>query len=152
MNARHQVRRDAALAVRIASQAMSGERRLGITDAAFNFREIAKQMLLLEDHLFQPHKFCPDCIRKHLLTIEALAEEAVTLGTELYWEAMGENMAEQARKWLIEITDGSSPPAVAGAIREFRKFLTGMVYDPRDLTARVASLHLARQHRCPHRA
>jgi hypothetical protein len=42
-------------------------------------REILKQMVLLEDHLFQSHKRCKDCIRKHFLTIEALAEECVTL-------------------------------------------------------------------------
>ena len=46
---------------------------------SLNAREIIKQSLLLEDHLFQPTKKCADCIRKHFCMLEALAEEAVTL-------------------------------------------------------------------------
>jgi hypothetical protein len=50
-----------------------------VLDPNFNLREVAKQLILLEDHLFHEGKRCQDCIRKHLLTIEALLEEAVTL-------------------------------------------------------------------------
>jgi hypothetical protein len=51
--------------------------------AAFNIREIVKQMLLLEDHLYHADKRCAECIAKHFLTIEALSEEGVTLdGTD----------------------------------------------------------------------
>lgn len=59
----------------------SGQRRvlLPIMDPVFNMREILKQVVLLEDHLFQRQKRCRDCINKHFLTIEALAEEAITL-------------------------------------------------------------------------
>ena len=53
--------------------------KLPIMDPLFNLREAAKQLLLLEDHLAHPAKFCPDCIRKHLLTAEAFLEEAVGL-------------------------------------------------------------------------
>ena len=52
---------------------------LPIMRPTFNAREIIKQNLLLEDHLFSPEKRCADCINKHFLTIEALAEEAVSL-------------------------------------------------------------------------
>jgi len=52
---------------------------LPIFEPMHNAREIAKQLVLLEDHLAHPSKHCPDCIRKHLLTAEALAEEAVSL-------------------------------------------------------------------------
>ncbi len=45
----------------------------------FNLREIGKQMILLEDHLFNPYRRCTDCITKHTLMIEALIEEAITL-------------------------------------------------------------------------
>ena len=45
----------------------------------FNLREVAKNMILLEDHLFHEGKRCQDCIFKHCLTIEALLEEGVTL-------------------------------------------------------------------------
>jgi hypothetical protein len=51
-----------------------------LMDPGYNLREVAKQLVLLEDHLFQEAKRCPDCIRKHFLTVEALLEEAVTLG------------------------------------------------------------------------
>ena len=52
---------------------------LPIMSPLFNLREICKQMSLLEDHLNNVRKRCPDCIRKHFLTIEALFEEAVSL-------------------------------------------------------------------------
>lgn len=52
---------------------------LPVMRPTFNIREIIKQNLLLEDHLFCPKKRCRDCVNKHFLTIEALAEEAVTL-------------------------------------------------------------------------
>lgn len=45
----------------------------------FNLREVAKNMILLEDHLFHEGKRCQDCIFKHCLTIEALLEEGITL-------------------------------------------------------------------------
>lgn len=45
--------------------------------AFFNLREIIKQMILLEQHYsINP---CLECMLKHLLTIEALTEEAATL-------------------------------------------------------------------------
>ena len=52
---------------------------LPILNPKFNLREICKNCILLEDHLFQKRKRCKDCIKKHFLTIEALAEEAITL-------------------------------------------------------------------------
>jgi hypothetical protein len=45
----------------------------------FNAREIIKQMALLEDHLNNEDKRCRDCINKHFLTIEGLAEELGSL-------------------------------------------------------------------------
>ena len=55
----------------------------------FNMREIGKQMILLEDHLFNPYRRCTDCITKHSLMIEALIEEALTLDVD---QAYIENM------------------------------------------------------------
>lgn len=52
---------------------------LPVMDPTFNMREICKQSILLEDHLSQTEKRCYDCCIKHFLTIEALAEEAITL-------------------------------------------------------------------------
>ncbi len=50
-----------------------------ILDPKFNLREVAKHMILLEDHLFQKGRRCDDCINKHWLTLEAFLEEAITL-------------------------------------------------------------------------
>lgn len=52
---------------------------LPIMHPLFNLREACKHLALLEDHLNQPRKRCPDCIRKHFLTLEALFEEGVSL-------------------------------------------------------------------------
>lgn len=53
-----------------------------LSDPMYNLKEVCKQLLLLEDHLTHPEKMCPDCIRKHTLLAEALAEEAISLGAE----------------------------------------------------------------------
>lgn len=53
-----------------------------ILNPMFNLREVAKHLILLEDHLFHSGKRCTQCIIKHLLTIEAFLEEAVTLDKE----------------------------------------------------------------------
>ena len=53
--------------------------RLDLASAKFNLREVAKQLILLEDHLVTPGKNCQDCIRKHRLAAEAFAEEALSL-------------------------------------------------------------------------
>jgi hypothetical protein len=50
-----------------------------IMDPRFNLRESAKNMILLEDHLFHYGKRCHDCILKHCLTIEGFLEEGITL-------------------------------------------------------------------------
>jgi hypothetical protein len=52
---------------------------LPVMDPSFNLREICKQCVLLEDHLTHDDKRCTDCCTKHFLTLEALAEEALTL-------------------------------------------------------------------------
>lgn len=59
---------------------------LSIFDPRFNMREIAKHLILLEDHLFHKNKHCIDCISKHFLTIEAFAEETRTLDKTLEFE------------------------------------------------------------------
>jgi hypothetical protein len=51
-------------------------------DPRFNLRESAKNMILLEDHLFHMGKRCKDCILKHCLTIEGFLEEGLTLDVD----------------------------------------------------------------------
>lgn len=136
MNPRHQKRRLAAL-------------RLTLTDPQYNLREIAKQMLLLEDHLCLASKQCPDCIRKHLMTIEALAEEMVGLDDSGDYRETGQRTAEVARLWMESLVDGRLPAQVGQDVRLVRKKLVPLVCDPRDAVERVASRHVARTI-CPH--
>ena len=56
-----------------------GNKLFPIMDPRFNLRESAKNMILLEDHLFHLGKRCQDCILKHCLTVEGFLEEGVTL-------------------------------------------------------------------------
>ena len=47
-----------------------------VSDPAYNMREVAKQSILLEEHLTIDAKFCVDCVTKHFLHIIGLANEA----------------------------------------------------------------------------
>jgi hypothetical protein len=105
---------------------------LPIMEPLFNMREIAKQMILLEDHLFQSRKRCMDCVRKHLLTIEALAEEAVTLVTEdtdPKWAVVAEALAEVSRMTQVNIARGEDLTEIAQAMRRTRKGLVEKLYE-----------------------
>ena len=56
---------------------------LPVLDFRFNVREIIKEIVLLEQHLVHPGKYCSDCVKKHFLTVEALSEEMLTLHTNV---------------------------------------------------------------------
>lgn len=148
-------RRASALAIRIANR-YQGE-RTSLHNPFFNLREVAKQLILLEDHLTHPYKACPDCIRKHLMTVEALAEEAGTLDSlgVLQGEKgnLAEGIAEMARLWMENIHDDRSMPEIAIDVRKLRKELAQIVCDPRTqgITQRVASRHLQTSVLCTHR-
>lgn len=127
--------------------------RLSLSSPIFNLREIAKQLLLLEDHLLHTNKHCNDCIRKHLLTTEALADEGIMLDVEGRYVALFAPLSEIAREWMAEITDHLKSPQhvrdVAQQMRFIRKALMPMVHDPRGSVVRVASLWQQReQHIC----
>jgi hypothetical protein len=128
--------------------------RMKITDPLFNVREILKQMVLLEDHLLHEYKLCPDCIRKHLLTVEAFAEEGVSLAgdSDPAGSRILSSMAENARRWMQLFHDQNPEfpsSALASEIRRLRKILTPLACDPRVTAKRIASLYLERQK--PHR-
>jgi hypothetical protein len=140
MNERHRARRLAFGRIRVAS------RRLWLQDPLFNLREVCKQLLLLEDHLFHKEKQCPDCIRKHLLMIEALADEAVALDPIGLYVQTGCINSEMARTWAEQLCDGRDPTNVADQVRAWRKRMTPMVFDPRskEAVARVAAAYVHR--------
>ena len=126
-----------------------GSERLTIQDSLFNLREIAKHLLLVEDHLAHAHKLCPDCLRKHLMTIEALAEEAAAMDAGRLYTVGCEGLAEQARRWLMGLADGRLPNELAQEVRTCRKALVPLVHDPRGTAVRVASVYIQRD-ACPH--
>lgn len=151
MNGRHQQRRRDAFQWRRGCGEQPGV-RLPLTHPAFNLREIVKQMVLLEDHLLHPYKLCSDCVRKHLLTIEAFAEEAVTLDKPNgFFTDATEGLAETARQWMESFLDGQSPAEIAQKIRAVRKNLAPLVCDPRAAADRVASRHVEASTPCIHR-
>ena len=147
MKTSHQRRRVAALHFLI----KKGSKRLPLTHPQFNLREITKQMVLLEDHLFQAYKRCPDCIRKHLLTIEAFAEEAVTLDSSHLFQEVAGLTAVVARYWMEQFNDKRPPVEIAEEVRQVRKALALIAADPRDIKDRVASRHLSQTSPCPHK-
>ena len=120
----------------------------------YNLREICKQIVLLEDHLNQPRKRCPDCIRKHFLTIEALFEEAVSLDKELKYTEVLDNKAEEIRKlqsvWLDTRESEHAHRfylILAQALRVLRKSFAEHCFDVRKMASmeRKASSYV-----CPH--
>ena len=50
-----------------------------IMDPRLNLKEITKNLLLLEDHLFHEGMRCQDCLGKHLVLSSAYATEAISL-------------------------------------------------------------------------
>ena len=92
-----------------------------------NMRDIIKQLVLLEDHLFQPPKRCADCIRKHFLTIEALAEECATLCKPRAILPETRRVATQVRilhhAWEQRRKDPALAETIAAKLRKLRKGL-----------------------------
>lgn len=146
---RHQnLRRQAARASRVATRFLQG--RLDLTDPLFNLREIAKHLILLEDHLVHPRKRCLDCIQKHLLTVEALAEEASALDQAGVYRDFAEKLATLIRGWEIGVANECQAPLLAQEVRTLRKTLAPLVFDPRGIVARVAELHHRQAALCEH--
>jgi hypothetical protein len=104
---------------------------IGVHAPVFNLREIAKNMILLEDHLTHDYKYCPDCIRKHFLTIEALADEAISLNPtdkEMFDKITA--LLKTIRTWETLFANKVSPLLLASQIRTVRKALVPQIFDP----------------------
>ena len=110
---------------------LSNGGRPALNSAEFNVREISKQFLLLEDHLSDDEKFCVDCIRKHLMMSEALAEEAVAMDPDVKWLNDCKLVAFKTRDWMARFSDGADKRVLAQEIRILRKGLVAKVFDPR---------------------
>lgn len=96
---------------------------LPVMDPQFNMREICKQCILLEDHLCHDEKRCYDCCVKHFLTIEALAEEAITLDSSSLHSQKLRKLPSHVRvlqsKWHKDPENNSS--LVSQELRKIRK-------------------------------
>jgi hypothetical protein len=114
---------------------------LPIMHPLYNLRECCKQIALLEDHLNNEQKRCPDCIRKHFLTIEALLEEAISLDVKGKWRSVIEDKPEMIRKCQERWIDGDDECEIAQDLREVRKDFAPMCFDLREMTekSRLAS-------------
>lgn len=91
---------------------------LPLQDPAFNLREVAKHLILLEDHLLHVDRRCPDCIWKHLLTAEAFADEADTLDGS---NPAPPTLAADVRALGSMLRDGTDMAVVGQRARVIRK-------------------------------
>ena len=95
---------------------------LPVMDPRFNLREICKQCVLLEDHLTHEEKRCTDCCTKHFLTMEALAEEALTLDKEGILKAEIHLLPKKIRELeMLWIKNPSKCTEISQKLREIRK-------------------------------
>lgn len=101
-----------------------------INDPLFNLRELTKQLVLLEQHLLEKGKYCPDCISKHLLCIEALAEEGECLDATGRTHQTFRVLAHEAKRWASAFTAGARPQDIGQEVRRIRKQLAQHVLDP----------------------
>ena len=118
---------------------------LPIMHPLYNLREICKQCALVEDHLNNERKRCHDCIRKHLLTIEALFEEATSLDNNGKWADQIDGKAELVRQIQTRWIDGDDPREIAQELRALRKDFAPECFDLREMTeeSRMASTRRA---------
>ena len=104
-----------------------------VSDPDYNMKEIAKQSILLEEHLTVETKYCVDCVAKHMLHIHGLAMEAVMLACDNVskYPYMEESPAFYKRmfdEWLAKREDHQARLHIAGELREFRKKLVAAYY------------------------
>ncbi len=110
-------------------QQQQQQRLLPVMKPAQNMREIIKQCIMLEDHLVQSKKRCPDCTSKHMLAIEALAEECGSLCGDGHCDTakQAHRVAQQARvlhhTWASNPKDEKTCRLVAAKLRMLRKKL-----------------------------
>jgi hypothetical protein len=67
----------------------------------WQYERLIKELLLLQDHQADPSCPCETdremCVRKHLLTIEAYAEETVPIETNKDYRSKLEELAQEAK-------------------------------------------------------
>ena len=119
---------------------MSGQ--LPLQKPEYNLREVCKQIILLEDHLNHPEKRCADCITKHFLAAEALAEEAVSLDTEGKYPGL-KKLPAVLRALQQDWWGDKDECEVAQGLRKIRKKYQKETFKVRSASF-VAATHMAR--------
>lgn len=111
---------------------------LPIMDPKFNLREVAKNLILLEDHLFHKGKRCPDCCVKHALMIDGLLDEAKTLDKQGQYTNIIEDVSVKCKESLNglentikngQLTDSNTCVDIAQQLRKIRKILTSAMIE-----------------------
>jgi hypothetical protein len=96
---------------------------LPVLSPYFNIREICKESILLEGHLTNKRKRCVDCIKKHFLSIEGLAEELVSLDKKQELNEDYYNLAEMYRRIQKMYIEHENPLDIVQELRKIRKSL-----------------------------
>jgi hypothetical protein len=99
---------------------LSGKKLLPVLDPRFNMREICKECILLQGHLTDDEKSCKDCCYKHLLTLEALAEEAIGLDKDKKYKDL-RKLPSTIRGLCKKLINGDDRYDIAQNIRDIRK-------------------------------
>jgi hypothetical protein len=115
---------------------------MNLSASQHNLREIAKQLILLEEHLLVSGRYCMECISKHLLAVEGLADEAQCLDGDSSRCNMAKQLGGWARRWAELISMGTHPQAVGQEVRHVRKRLVPSVFAPDAAYARRNSAQL----------
>ena len=104
-----------------------------VLNPEFNMREVAKQCLLLEDHINNKKKRCLDCIKKHFLMIDGLLEEAVSLEKDNkkrdYYRDLYLKWVDIEKQYVNNTTDLHNMDEISKTIRMFRKPLANEYFD-----------------------
>jgi hypothetical protein len=107
-----------------------------VLNPKFNLREASKQCLLLEDHLNNENKRCLDCIKKHMLMIDGLLEEAISLEQNNKERLFYRNKHDEWCRIQKDYVNGNNIDDISKRIRHFRK---PMVYESFDLISEYES-------------
>lgn len=91
--------------------------------ARFNIRQAVKELLLLERHLTDKAQRCPDCIAKHVLTFEALVDEAKGLDGARDWRTQLEQLSRLYRSLNVALRTTRDLSKIAPMVRNIRKGL-----------------------------
>jgi len=98
-----------------------------ILEPLHNMRELTKQLLCLEDHLSCTERRCEDCIHKHLLYAEALADEGCALDEEGPLRRDFERVACDLHRMELAFfgvpAASRDPRKIKAAVRTSRKYL-----------------------------